>query len=141
MRKIVRTFPFFSCFIITALLLNACGLIFTGTHDKVQFNSNPGDSEVYIDGQYRGQTPMKLELRADQDYVVEFKKEGYETRSITINYSVGAGFVILDILGGLVPVIIDAASGGWYMLDQTTVGVALRENETSSLDVEYLYEE
>jgi len=40
---------------------------------------------------------------------------------------VGAGWVILDILGGLIPVIVDAATGDWHYLDQTNVNAALEK--------------
>ncbi len=39
----------------------------------------------------------------------------------------GAGWIILDILGGLVPIIVDVATGGWYELDNTNVKVVLEK--------------
>ncbi|MFP4527213.1 MAG: PEGA domain-containing protein [Candidatus Kapaibacterium sp.] len=137
MKQFVKFSPIAAILICCALMLNACGLIFSGTHDEVQMHSSPEQADIYIDGQYRGSTPMKLKLRSDQDYLVEFRKEGYETRTVNLTCSVGAGYVILDILLGVVPIIIDAATGGWYTLDQYNVGVTLPEKSTSRLYLDY----
>jgi hypothetical protein len=48
---------------------------------------------------------------------------------VVVNASVGAGWVIIDILGGLLPVIIDAATGDWYSLDQDHVNAALEKQQ------------
>ena len=40
---------------------------------------------------------------------------------MTVSKKVGAGYVVLDVLGGLLPVIIDAATGSWYVLSTNTV--------------------
>ncbi|MGC9093737.1 MAG: hypothetical protein ACP5JH_10890 [Bacteroidota bacterium] len=40
---------------------------------------------------------------------------------------------MLDILGGLIPVIIDAATGAWYYLDQTSINAVLEKTAVSRL--------
>ena len=42
--------------------------------------------------------------------------------------SVGIGWVILDILGGLVPLIVDTATGDWFMLDTEHVNVIMAKD-------------
>lgn len=44
----------------------------------VQFSSSPDPAEVFIDGQYRGSTPVSLQLAAGP-HTIEFKLEGYQT--------------------------------------------------------------
>ncbi len=44
----------------------------------VQFSSSPDPTEVYIDGKYRGSTPVSLQLAAGS-HTIEFKLEGYKT--------------------------------------------------------------
>jgi hypothetical protein len=46
-----------------------------------------------------------------------------------LSNSLGAGYVIFDILGGLVPVIIDAATGSWYVLDQDNIYMSLEKEK------------
>jgi hypothetical protein len=42
---------------------------------------------------------------------------------------VGAGWVVLDVLAGLVGIIVDAATGAWYELDQDAVNAILEEQQ------------
>lgn len=74
-----------------------------------------------------GTTPVQLSLKADKSYTIEFRKEGYESVTRVVNTKVGAGWIVLDVLGGLIPVIIDAATGAWNQLDQDAVNAALIE--------------
>jgi hypothetical protein len=110
----------------------SCALIFKGTQEEVSFGSDPQRAEVWINGAKMGETPMSLKLESKKTYTVEFKKEGYESVVKTITNKVGAGWIILDILGGLVPVIIDAATGAWYHLDQKNVDAILKKQQPSA---------
>ena len=76
-----------------------------------------------------GTTPFTLDLKANQEYMVEFKKDGFKTVGQKINTKVGAGWVILDVLGGIVPVIIDAATGSWKKLDQDNLNAYLEKEK------------
>ena len=51
--------------------------------------------------------------------------EGYKSITRNVTNKVGAGWVILDVLGGLVPIIIDAVTGAWYDLSEKNVDVNL----------------
>ncbi len=70
---------------------------------------------------------MKVQLQNDKEYKIEFRKEGFQTKTYNLGKRVGAGWIILDILGGLVPIIVDVATGGWYELDNTNVKVVLEK--------------
>jgi hypothetical protein len=125
MKKIVCILLLFSL----ALFNTSCALIFKGTKEEVNFGSDPQRAEVWINGIKMGETPMSLKLESKKTYTVEFRKEGYEPVVKTITNKVGAGWIILDILGGLVPVIVDAATGAWYHLDQKNVNAILRNQQ------------
>ncbi len=107
------------------LFLNSCATLFKGSTEEVSFSSEPTCAEVYFNGQYMCETPFPLNLESDKHYTIEFRLEGYENKTVLINNSVGAGWIILDILGGLIPIIVDAATGDWYYLDETNVKAAL----------------
>lgn len=53
------------------------------------------------------------------------------------------GWIVLDILGALVPVVIYAATGAWYSLDQKNIDAVLEKQQKEPIDPEdlekYLY--
>jgi hypothetical protein len=102
--------------LITAFILNGCAVLFN-SDEYTNFHSDPSGAKVYINGVFLGKTPLNLVLDASKSYAVEFRKEGYESKTYMLSGSVGAGWVVLDIFGGLIPILIDAASGAWYELD------------------------
>jgi hypothetical protein len=107
------------------LLVTSCAAIFKGSRSKLDLASTPTGAKVYIDGNYQGETPLKLRLESKRDYAIEFRMEGYPNKTVNIQNKVGAGWIILDILCGLVPVIVDAATGSWYQFDQRAVTVIM----------------
>lgn len=107
------------------MIVSGCATIFRGDITSVRFNSEPLDARVFVNGNYQGQTPLKLRLKSNQSYTIEFRKKGFETVVRQINSKVGAGWVILDVLVGMVPVVVDALTGSWYHLDQKNINVIL----------------
>lgn len=114
-------------FIVIGLVLfvqiTGCATIFKGASSKVNFNSEPPGAGIYVNGHYLGVTPVKLKLESKQSHLIEFKKEGYGTRVVSISNSIGPVWIVLDVIGGLIPVLIDAVTGAWYSLDQDEVNV------------------
>jgi hypothetical protein len=79
-----------------------------------------------------GETLLTLRLESKKTYTIEFRKEGYKTKVKTITNYVGAGWIILDLLGGLIPVIVDAATGAWYSLDQKSIDMILDKQQQTN---------
>lgn len=117
-----------SLLLILPLLTN-CATIFKGSTDTVNFSSDPTGASVYVDGMNMGKAPIQLELKSNKTYNIEFRLDGYDTRNVIINNSVGAGYIVLDVLFGIFPIIIDAATGNWYSLDQTHVNMILEKQK------------
>lgn len=106
--------------------------------------STPAGAEVWMNGQRRGVTPITLELDNHNSHTVTFRKEGHREIVCQLTASVGTGWVILDVLGGLVPIIVDAATGAWKSLDQESCNAALPEtggvrSTGQDGEVQYLY--
>ncbi|MDQ7818379.1 MAG: PEGA domain-containing protein [Melioribacteraceae bacterium] len=108
-----------------AFLFTSCATIFKGSTDTVNFTSEPSSADIYVNGVKMGKTPLQVELKSNKTYNIEYRLEGHETKNYILNNSVGAGYIVLDILFGLFPVIIDAATGNWYSLDQEHVNMIL----------------
>ena len=87
--------------------------------------SDPAAAQVYVNGAQMGETPCVIRLRTNKEYTIEFRKDGYETKTYFLTNEIGAVWIVLDILGGFIPVIVDAATGDWYELSQENVSVVL----------------
>ncbi len=128
---------------LMCIYLSSCALVFKGTKEDVSFRSDPQRAEVHVNGVRMGETPLTLKLVTKQTYAIEFKIDGYKSKSVQINNKVGAGGVVLDILAGLFPVIIDAATGAWYSLDQKNIDAVLEKQQKDPIDPKdlekYLY--
>ncbi len=111
--------------IATVLMLTSCATVFSGNTDKVRISSSPSGADVYIDGLPVGKTPVAVNLDKGDSYHVAVQMDGYETAYATIASKVGAGWVILDILGGLIPVVIDILTDSWYSLSPSRINLIL----------------
>jgi hypothetical protein len=106
--------------------VSGCATIFKGNTSMVAVQSEPMGAEVYVNGQRLGMTPVSLRLASNQYYSVEFRKEGYETRTITLTKTIGVQWIILDVLLGVVPLVVDAATGNWYEFEPQPFNGVLR---------------
>ena len=106
---------------ILALSLTGCATLLKGNTQEVAFASDPAKAQVYINGSYFGDTPFTMELDSSNSYTVEFRKSGYQSKSFLINSELGLGWVILDVISGFYPVVIDAITGDWKVLEPTIV--------------------
>jgi hypothetical protein len=103
--------------VLSVLSLNfiGCAALFNTDGGRVTLNSKPPDAEVFVDGHPLGRTPVTLELDRTTTHQVTIVTDGIE-RTYLLNKKIDAGWIILDVLAGLVPIIIDAATGSWYDL-------------------------
>lgn len=62
-----------------------------------------------------------MDLSIRREHTILFRKEGYRDKTYRVTRSAGVGWVILDILGGLAPLIVDAATGDWLDTDDVNV--------------------
>jgi hypothetical protein len=108
-------------------LSTGCATVFHGSNEKVRFTSDPDGATVYLDGENAGKTPFESQIDSRHNHTVEFKKEGYDSRNLSLQSSAGAGWVVLDVVFLLlfVPLIVDASTGNWGMLDKDHVAAHL----------------
>jgi len=116
---------------VLVVSLAGCATLFKQKSRTVSFDSNPQGADVYINGNRMGKTPMPLNLSNLKPITVVFRKEGFEDKTYIINTKVEGGWVVLDVLGGLIPVIIDACTENWYNLDTSDVKVLLEQTGIS----------
>lgn len=107
------------------LMFSSCALIFKGDSAKITFTSSPTQAQVLIDGSSIGVTTTEAVLKVNRSYNITFRKTGYADQTYILNNRIGAIWIVLDVLSGLVPLVIDAATGAWYEFDTSNVNVTL----------------
>jgi PEGA domain len=115
---------FFSIIVVLGLI-SGCATIFAAKSQSLSVTSDPTETEVYANGLKMGVTPVELDLKADKSYIIEFRKEGFQTITKVVNTKVGPGWIVLDLLMGGIPVIVDASTGAWRQFDQNSVNAIL----------------
>jgi hypothetical protein len=91
MQRMYNIGRFFCLIAIIIFTANGCATILKGSTDTVSFSSDPSGAKVYVNGSLMGTVPIQLELKSNQTYTIEFRKEGYENKTVILNNSVGAG--------------------------------------------------
>jgi hypothetical protein len=107
--------------ILGALILiffSGCATILGGKKNQlVVEEGSPPTAEVWLDGQKIGDTPLnvKLDKFLIQDgSLVEIKKDGYVTQTVTLNRKVHPWYTLADILTGGIWFGIDLGTGNLY---------------------------
>lgn len=120
-------------FVTIMLFMTSCATLFTGTKDRITFNTNPSGATIYIDGVEQCKTPCTMKVkRSIGDTDVEFKLDGYETRLITLSKEFNVVSVIN--LGNLLGWGIDALSGAVMKYDRKTYDITLENKTTSQIN-------
>ncbi len=115
--------------LISFLFMTGCATLFKGNTERVNMQASPVQADVFVNGQFMGKTPLQLKLQSKKEYAIEFRAEGYQPRVYHISNKVGAGWVVLDVILGLVPVIVDAVTGAWCKLDQNNIDAVLLKQQ------------
>ncbi len=119
---------FLSLAVVVAISMTVgCASLLNDTNPPVSITSNPTNADVYVDGQLMGRTPLTQNMSVKHQHAIVVRKEGYRDGARQIGTHTGALWVILDILLGLVPIIVDAATGDWQELNRDAVHVELEQ--------------
>lgn len=99
------------------LVLSGCATIFSGSKEEIEFTSEPAGANIVINNNEEGLTPLKVSLKKGNEYVVEIIKEGFKKKTYRLSYSINTGWLILDIISGLIGIVVDGITGNWYDFD------------------------
>jgi hypothetical protein len=121
--KLIQKVGTYSLVILLALSLSSCATMFNGTQQLIPFNSQPQGAEVWIDGEFRGTTPVEVKLRrgAKQHHVL-LKLGEFEQTVIVERAGMSpegtAGLVIEILPGGTLAVLglasdLEECPGDW----------------------------
>lgn len=111
----------FLLFLILGIFATGCSTIMTGTSESLSINSNIQSAKVYVNGDFRGQTPLNIELSTKKDYSIRIEADGYIPYTENIKKK-ASGWVWGNIfLGGLIGLGVDLATGGLYVFDKENI--------------------
>jgi hypothetical protein len=119
-----------SALLITSLL-GGCATVTRGTTNQVTVSSEPlGAEAVSSTGLICPMTPCTWEVSRKTEFAVTFKKQGYQTQQAQVGTKIAgsgaAGFAGNLVLGGIIGMGVDAASGATLEHYPNPVFVTLR---------------
>jgi hypothetical protein len=113
-----------------AVLVAGCASITRGHQNQVQFSSDPPGAQARTSMGHTCVTPCTLQFSRKDEFSVVFSKPGYETREVAVRTQLAgegaAGFAGNVLIGGVVGMAVDAASGATNEHCPNPVAVTLR---------------
>ncbi|TKG97143.1 hypothetical protein EYV94_01580 [Puteibacter caeruleilacunae] len=125
---------------VIMLFATGCASIVSKSSYPISINSTPSEAKITITDKkgievYKGNTPATMKLKASNGffsrarYQVRFEKDGYDTRTVPIEYKLDGWYFGNILFGGVIGLlIVDPATGAMYKLDTEF----LHEHLTSS---------
>jgi hypothetical protein len=115
---------------LCALTLTGCGTITRGTTEQLQILSDPPGAEARTSLGHQCETPCTITISRKDEFNVSIEKEGFQRAQVpvitTIGGAGGAAFAGNILLGGVVGMGADAATGAAYDHTPNPVFVTLR---------------
>jgi hypothetical protein len=128
-----RSLVYLSALVPSVALLQGCAAILGSKTADVAAVSEPPGAEIYLDGVRAGVTPDTITVESKKSHTMTFRAPGYREESCRLTSSVDGGWIILDVLlGGLVGVIVDAATGEWNELSDKSCNLALTPDNAAT---------
>lgn len=120
--------------ILSALSLTGCSTIMNGTTHNLSVNSNVQNAKVYINGVYKGETPISLTLPTNEKvYTVKIEADGYIPYTEVLQRKASGWAWGNVLLGGIIGLGIDMATGGLYIYDKDNITGDLNKVQVGKL--------
>jgi len=114
--------------ITIAMASTGCATLFASKAKTISIESDPPQADIVVDGAPVGQTPARIPLSNSRPHVISIQKTGYHAAGCQLLTSTGGGWVVLDVVTGIVPAIVDAVTASWNTLDRTECRVRLAQD-------------
>ena len=110
MKKLLRVIAIMLC----PILLTSCATIISGKTQSLPVSTNPTGAKVTVNG-VKQLSPCILVLdRNIPAYTIVIEKEGYATHTFQLKRGVNGWVFGNIIVGGIIGIVIDAATGSMY---------------------------
>jgi hypothetical protein len=129
--------------IVLITLTTGCASIFSKSSYPISIKSNPDEAKIVIKDKngveiFTGLTPASLQLKASSGfferarYQVTFTKNGYDTRTVPIEFKVDGWYFGNLLIGGFIGMlIVDPATGAMYKLETEFLNETLVQSTTN----------
>ena len=105
-----------SLLILMIFSFSGCATIIHGSRQDMFLTCEPRVALVYVDGQYIGNTPMNTRLSRGKDHQLRIELQGYKPFETTLTRRLDGWIFGNILLGGIIGIAVDAASGSMYRL-------------------------
>ena len=113
MHELTRT-----CLVLSLILYStSCATVMTGYHDTLDVSSTPSGASFQTNTGVSGSTPAAIEVPDEVDVLFTFDLEGYQSTTYTAVSRTSKWVWGNIIIGGLIGLIVDYASGGVHTHD------------------------
>lgn len=117
---------------VSSSSIAGCGLALTGSRSIVPIDSYPQGAEVWVDGVKIGKTPLVYEAEAAKSQSVVLRGMGHE-KTVRLEKRLNGEFILFDVLLGVVPLIIDGMTGGWYTLAPRSLRIEMQSEASTAM--------
>lgn len=104
--------------IICIALLSSCASILQWSKQAVTIATEPPTGKIYVDDEYLGTGYICRKFKRSKSHSVVIKHDEYVTRYMTIENHLQPGWLIADLLFGVIPIVVDAGTGAWHAFDK-----------------------
>jgi hypothetical protein len=120
---------FFGLLLITTLMCSGCATITRGTTEALVIETTPIGANVELSNGLHCKSPCSLEVKRKDPVTIDITKTGFEPARVNVLSEIAgagaAGMAGNVILGGLIGVGVDAATGATKRLNPNPVKVTL----------------
>ena len=105
-----------------AITSGGCATVLNEDSRTVNVQTNLPGAEVLLDGRSIGPAPRTVTVTNSRDHHIVVQAPGYAPHTCFLDASVGAGWVVLDVLliWLVVPIVVDLVTGEWRDLESTS---------------------
>lgn len=92
-------------------MLGGCATVINGTHEPMEFRSEPPGALIKLVNGLKCTTPCKYSMKRGDDSRVTFTKDGFEPVTVYIQSRTGAGTFGNILAGGIIGGVVDGSNG------------------------------
>ena len=112
---------------LVCFVLSSCATILSSTTQRVNFTTTPPDAKVYINDIEVGKTPLLKDLKRNGKYLIKLELEGHKPHLINLEKKFNPVVLANILLGGVVGLIVDIATGAIYVLSPDEINIFLKK--------------